>query len=122
MLPSFRAGLGGRLGSGKQIYSWVSLSDAIYALYHCMKKESLHGPVNVVSTGAVTQGDFARLLAQALKRWSFFSVPASVLRLILGERADALLLRSAKVKPLKLIHSGFTFLYDNLDLYFKSEL
>jgi len=122
MLPSFRAGLGGRLGSGKQIYSWVALDDAVYALYHCMKEASLQGPVNVVSEGAVTQSDFAKLLAQALNRWCFFSMPAFVLRVILGERADALLLRSAKVKPLKLVKSGFTFLYENLSSYFKNEL
>lgn len=109
MLPPFRAGAGGRIGSGRQFWSWVSLNDAIGAILHAAATDSLEGPVNVVSPAPVRNQEFSAVLGSVLRRPTLVPVPASVLRLLLGQMADELLLSSARVIPLRLRESGFTF-------------
>jgi len=109
MLPVFRLGLGGRLGSGRQWMSWVSLEDAVAAILFALETESLSGPVNVVSPNPVTNAEFTRALARQLHRPAVLPVPAFALRLALGQMADEALLASARVAPAKLSEAGFRF-------------
>ena len=109
MLPIFRLGLGGRLGSGRQYVSWITLDDVVEAVCHVLATDALHGPVNVVSPQPVTNRDFTRALAHALRRPAVFPAPAFALRVMLGRMADELLLTSTRVVPRRLLDSGFRF-------------
>lgn len=108
MLPLFRFGLGGRLGSGRQLVSWITLDDLARAVLHVLAAEALSGPVNCVAPGPVTNREFTRSLGRVLRRPTLFPAPAFALRLLLGEIADALLLSSARVVPRRLLQSRFT--------------
>lgn len=109
MLPPFRLGLGGRLGSGKQWMSWVTLDDVVQAVHHALNTESLRGPVNVVSPNPVTNEEFTRALGLVLRRPTALSVPAFAARIAFGELADEALLASTRVEPKRLKLSGFRF-------------
>jgi len=111
IVPVYRWGLGGKLGSGNQWVSWVALADLIRALDHLLHTDSLHGPVNVVSPQSVRQQEWSGTLAQLLGRPAFLRLPAWLLRLRFGEAAEGLLLASARVVPQKLCSSGFSFKY-----------
>ena len=119
MLPRlkrlFRWGLGGRLGSGRQILSWIAIDDVVAALHHTLVTEGLRGPVNFVSPQPVSQAEFARLLAREVHRPAFCHQPAFVLKLLLGEMATELLLASQRVTPHKLLESGYTFQIPDLE-------
>jgi uncharacterized protein (TIGR01777 family) len=116
MLLPFRLGGGGRIGSGKQWWSWISLDDVIGAIHHALLTESVTGPINVVAPTPLTNADFTRVLAAVLRRPAFFPVPATAARLALGEMASELLLASAHVVPQRLIESGYTFRHPTLEL------
>jgi len=122
MLPLFQLGGGGILGSGKQYMSWVALDDVIAALHHCLMNETLSGAVNVVAPEAVTNIEFTKVLARVLRRPAIFPAPALALKLVLGEMAEALLLPSTRVKPDRLLSSGFKFSYEELETAFKHML
>ena len=109
MLLPFRAGLGGPLGSGRQWMSWVSADDAAAACVHALRCGDLSGPVNVVAPNPVTNADFTRILARALRRPAFFRVPAGLLRLVSRGMADDLFLTSQRVTSRRLAETGFTF-------------
>ncbi len=115
MLPPFRLGLGGRLGGGAQYVSWVTLDDVAGAILHVLTTESLHGAVNLVAPGPVSNRDFTRTLGRVLRRPTRFAVPALAARLLFGEMADALLLASTRVEPAKLNASGYAFRYPALE-------
>jgi uncharacterized protein (TIGR01777 family) len=110
MLPVFGAGLGGRLGSGRQYMSWITLPDVLRAVEWLLTHEDLRGPVNIVAPQPVTNAEFTTILAGVLHRPAFLRVPGIVLRVAYGERADELLLASARVVPRRLQESGFPFL------------
>ena len=109
MLPPFQAGVGGRIGSGRQYWSWVSLDDAIGAILHAAANESLDGPETVVSPEPVRTEEFTAVLGSVLRRPTLVPVPAPILKLALGAMADELLLASARVIPARLRESGFRF-------------
>jgi uncharacterized protein len=109
MLPPFRAGLGGRMGSGRQFMSWITLDDLTNAILFAMENERLSGPVNMVSPSPVTNIEFTRAIAHALNRPAFLPVPAFALRLLPGRMAQETMLCSARVEPAKLKRSGFKF-------------
>ncbi|MCG3127878.1 MAG: Epimerase family protein [Phycisphaerae bacterium] len=115
MLPIFRMGLGGVLGSGRQHMSWISLGDAVGAIYHLTCHESVSGAVNVVTPGPVTNREFTRALGRVLRRPTAFPLPGFAARLAFGEMADALLLASAKVFPTQLLDSGYRFAHPQLE-------
>jgi uncharacterized protein (TIGR01777 family) len=115
MLPVFRLGLGGKLGSGRQWMSWVSLEDTVAAILFALQTRSLAGPVNMVSPHAVTNAEFTATLARQLHRPAVLQVPAFALRLALGQMADEALLASARVMPAKLLATGFEFARLTLD-------
>jgi uncharacterized protein (TIGR01777 family) len=114
MLLPFKLGVGGKIGSGNQYWSWISLEDVCAAIQHCIQAGSLHGPVNLVSPSPVTNREFTRTLGQVLGRPTMFPLPAFAARLALGEMADALLLASARVEPAKLSASRFVFRHKDL--------
>ncbi|MBK8869529.1 MAG: TIGR01777 family oxidoreductase [Elusimicrobia bacterium] len=109
MLPPFRWGLGGKIGSGRQWWSWIGLSDVVGAIQQTLKDGSLSGPVNVTAPGPVRHDEFIRILGRVLRRPAVTPLPAFAAKLVLGEMADALLLASARVEPRKLIQSGYVF-------------
>jgi hypothetical protein len=109
MIPTFRMGLGGRLGSGKQWISWLSLSDLVGALMFVVAEPSLSSAVNFTTPYPVTNCDLTRSLAKALHRPALLPAPAFALRLALGPMADEALLSSARVMPRKLLDAGFRF-------------
>ncbi len=121
ILPAFRLGLGGPLGSGRQWLSWVHLDDAVAALLFALEQKTLHSPLNVTSPNPVTNREFARVLGRLLNRPSFMPVPAPVLRLGLGEMAD-LLLTGQRVLPARLIHLGFRHRFPLLEAALKDVL
>lgn len=109
MLAPFRMGAGGKVGSGAQYMSWISLTDLCRAILHTVKTESLQGAVNGVSPRPITNVGFTRALGTALHRPAIFPLPAFAARLMFGEMADALLLASTRVEPDVLQASGFVF-------------
>ena len=115
MLPPFRLGLGGRLGSGKQWMSWIALDDAIAAIHASLVHEQWQGPVNVSSPYPVTNEEFTRILARTIRRPALFPVPRLALRLLFGEIADSLLLASTRLMPEKLIAYRHLFRYPELE-------
>ncbi len=115
VLPFFRTGLGGKLGSGRQHMSWIALDDVVAAIHHVIKTDSVAGPVNFVAPNPVTNIEFTRTLADVLDRNVFLPAPAFALRLAFGEMADALLLSSTRAVPKKLIESGYSFKYEKLE-------
>jgi uncharacterized protein (TIGR01777 family) len=115
MLTPFRMGLGGRVGSGRQYLSWVSLDDAVGAIHHALTREGLHGPVNVVAPRPVTNLELTRTLGRVLSRPTLFPLPAFAARLVFGEMADALLLASARVVPERLQAAGYEFRHPDLE-------
>lgn len=109
MLPPFRAGVGGKLGTGKQYLSWISIDDLCSIILHTIKTRKLQGPVNAVSPHPVTNEEFTAALGETLRRPTIFPVPQFAAQLLLGEMADELLLSSTLVKPEKLVSSGYEF-------------
>lgn len=114
MLTPFKLGAGGRLGNGKQWISWIALEDVVKVLRTAIDNEKMSGPVNVVSPNPVLNAEFTRILAGVLHRPAIFPAPAFVLRLALGQMADALLLSSQRVQPEKLAKVGYQFRYETL--------
>lgn len=115
MLPPFRMGIGGRIGSGKQWMSWIVLDDVVGALKFALTNETVSGPVNFVAPNPVTNSEFTKTLGKALSRPTIFPIPAFGVRLVFGEMADALLLSGQRVQPLALQESGYEFQYQQLD-------
>ena len=111
MLPIFRLGLGGKLGSGRQWMSWISLEDAAEALVFLLGKGNLRGPVNLTAPNPVTNAEFTRRLGYQLGRPAKFAVPAFALRLAFGEMAQETLLASQRAMPSKLLTAGYPFRY-----------
>lgn len=115
MLVPFRMGLGGRVGSGKQWMSWLTLGEAVDSIRYTIENAELRGPVNAVSPNPARNADFTRVLAHVLRRPALFPAPAFALRLVLGEMADALLLSSQRVVPRKLEATGYSFRNPDLE-------
>ncbi|TVP95895.1 MAG: TIGR01777 family protein [Planctomycetaceae bacterium] len=114
LLTPTRFGLGGRLGSGRQWWSWIGIDDVISAIYHVLASPAVNGPVNLVAPGETTNAEFTRELGRALHRPTCLPAPAFALRLALGELADPLLLASTRVRPTELLNSGYRFRHPEL--------
>ena len=115
MLPPFKLGVGGRLGSGQQWMSWIAIEDVVGIIRHAVAHEQVSGPVNVVAPNPVRNEEFTRLLAGMLHRPAIFPAPAFVLRLAMGEMADAVLLSSDRVKPEQMLAAGYKFRFEILE-------
>ena len=114
MLLPFRLGLGGKLGSGRQWYSWIHIDDVVSGVMHILAAPIVTGPVNMTAPNPVTNADFTRALAAALNRPAIFSVPTFAAKLAFGEFAEEGLLASARVIPKRLGDRGFEFRYPEL--------
>src|ERR671916_1670384 len=114
-LPIFRLGGGGRIGSGRQWWSWVAIDDVAGAYVHALTEDSLEGPLNLGSPNPLTNAEYTRVLGRVLNRPTVFPLPAPVARLALGEVADALLLASQRMEPARLEETGYEFRYPELE-------
>ncbi len=115
MLPPFKMGAGGVVGSGEQYWSWISIDDMIGVIRHALTNEQLSGPVNAVSPNPVTNREFTKTLGRVLSRPTIFPMPAFVVRSVFGEMGDELLLASTRVEPDRLLASGYKFLHPSLE-------
>ena len=121
ILPPFNIFLGGPLGNGKQWFPWIHIEDLINILIHTIKTESLQGPVNIASPGIVRMKDFATSLGKVLQRPSFFQVPKFILKIAVGEFANAIV-SGQKVSVDKLLNSGYNFRFTDLENALKNLL
>ena len=115
MLTPFKLGIGGKLGTGRQYMSWISIDDMVGIIHHALESDNLHGPVNAVSPHPVTNLEFTRTLGRVLSRPTLFPVPAFAVRLMFGEMGQGLLLGSTRVEPARLAASGYRFRYPELE-------
>ena len=115
MLPPFRMGVGGQIGSGKQWMSWIALDDVIGGIKFALANESVRGPVNFVAPNPVTNAEFTKTLGKVLARPTIFPIPAFAIKLMFGEMGEALLLGSQRVAPARLVGGGFEFSYPQLE-------
>lgn len=106
---------GGRLGSGRQFYSWIHLGDWVAMVRWAMTTAAVSGPLNLTAPHPVSNAEFARTLGSVLGRPALMPAPAFVLRLMLGEMADALVLGGQRVRPEKALSLGFAFSYETLE-------
>jgi hypothetical protein len=114
MLPLFRAGLGGRLGNGKQWMSWIHVDDVVGVLLHAAREPAVRGPMNAVAPTPVTNAEFTRALGKALHRPALLPAPTFALRAALGEMADVVL-ASQRVLPEVALRTGYAFRHTTLE-------
>jgi uncharacterized protein (TIGR01777 family) len=114
LIPLFRLGVGGRLGSGRQYWSWIGLHDYVRAVRFLLDRDDLSGPVNVCAPTPVTNAEFTKTLARAVHRPALLAVPGFALRLPFRDFAVDLL-AGQRVVPARLLASGFTFDYPDLE-------
>ncbi|MCZ6486100.1 MAG: TIGR01777 family oxidoreductase [Acidobacteria bacterium] len=122
MLPPFKMCVGGPLASGTQWMSWIHIKDELEAIEYAIEHDEIEGPLNLTAPNPVTNEEFSRTLARVLRRPAFFRVPGFVLRLLLGEMAETLLLKGQRVLPKKLEQSGYQFSFPNLSRAFEDLL
>jgi uncharacterized protein len=115
MLTPFKLGLGGKIGSGKQVMSWIDIDDLVFAYQQALFDTSLSGPVNAVAPNPVTNREFSKTLGHVLHRPSFAPLPGFVVKLMFGEMGKSLLLGGARVAPARLAGAGFQFAHPTLE-------
>lgn len=113
MLPPFKLGLGGVIGSGEQYMSWIHLDDMVALIDFILRQQALHGPINAVAPKAVTNKVFTEQLAKRLNRPALLPMPAVMAKLLFGEMSE-ILLYGQRVVPKKLQDAGFKFRYPQL--------
>jgi hypothetical protein len=122
MLAPFRAGIGGVIGNGSQYWSWIALEDLTAAILHAIADESFSGAANAVSPKPSTNLEFTKTLGRVLSRPTIFPLPEFAAKIAFGEMAEALLLASARVMPARLLASGFSFHFPDLEPAFRRAL
>ena len=122
MLLPFQLGVGGRLGSGRQWMSWISLEDLVRVFRFAMETPAISGPMNATAPEPVTNRTFASTLARVLKRPALVPVPTFALRALLGEMAEGTVLASQRVRATVLAGAGFQFEHPTLSTALRSEL
>lgn len=119
LLPA-KMGAGGPVGGGKQIQSWISLDDYIYATHHLMMKEDSDGAYNMTAPNSVSQKQFAKTLGRVLRRPAFMPLPGFMIKLMFGEMGQKLILQGQDVRPSRLLESGFEFTHTELESCLRS--
>ncbi|MFE1456879.1 TIGR01777 family oxidoreductase [Streptomyces sp. NPDC058735] len=114
LFPLFRAGLGGRIGDGRQYWSFIALHDEVAAIRHLLDADGLSGPFNLTAPHPVTNREITAAMGRVLRRPTLFPVPAPVLRSVLGEMAGDVL-GSARILPARLLESGFRFAFPEIE-------
>lgn len=122
MLPVFKAGLGGRIGGGRQMWSWVAIDDVVQSILFILTADQLVGPVNIVAPLPVTNLAFTRTMGRVLHRPTIFGVPACILKAVGGQMAREMLLSGVRVAPRKLQQASYEFLYPELEMALKHVL
>jgi len=115
MLLPFKMGIGGRIGQGKQWMSWIHMDDLIGIILYCIGNENVKGAVNGTSPNPVTNQIFTKTLGSVLKRPTIFPMPAVVVRLLMGQMGEELLLKGKKILPIKISEAGYRFRYEKLE-------
>ena len=115
MLPPFKLGLGGKIGSGKQFMSWIDIDDLVAAINFLVVNQNLNGIFNFTAPQPVTNQEFTKTLAKILNRPAFFNMPALAVKILFGQMGEALLLNGQKVLPKRLLEGGFKFNCENLE-------
>jgi hypothetical protein len=115
MLPAFKMGAGGKIGSGKQYMSWIGIDDLLQIILFATTAETLTGPVNAVAPNPVTNVEFTKTLGRVLGRPAIFPMPAFVVRLAFGEMGKELLLASTRIHPARLLSAGYQFRFPELE-------
>ena len=115
MLPPFRMGVGGKVGSGKQWMSWIALDDVVAGIQFALANDSIKGPVNFVAPVPVTNAEFTKTLGKVLSRPTIFPIPVFAIKLLFGEMGEALLLGGQRVAPERLVAEGYEFSYPQLE-------
>ena len=118
MLPAFKLGVGGRLGSGEQYMSWIHLDDAVGVILRALTDASVQGVYNLTAPEPVTNSDFTNALGDALGRPTVIPAPAFALRLAMGEMADYLLLGGQRAVPTRLQELGYDYAFPTLKAAF----
>jgi uncharacterized protein (TIGR01777 family) len=113
LLTPFKLGLGGRVGSGRQWWSWVALDDTV-AAYRFVLEHDVSGPVNLCTSSPVTNAQFVKALGRALGRPTVFPVPALAVKALFGEMGETVLLEGQRMLPAALADAGFAFAYPEL--------
>lgn len=116
LLPVFKAGMGGRVGSGRQRMSWIALSDLVEVFVVAIERDGIRGVLNAVSPEPVSNREFTKQLGRAVGRPTWFPVPALALRGVYGEMADETILSDLEVKPRRLLDAGFVWNSPSLEL------
>lgn len=122
MLLPFKMGLGGVIGNGEQLTSWISIEDECRAIEFAMNHETIEGPVNLCAPNVISNREFTLALGQALHRPTLFPMPAFVVKLLFGEMGELLLLGSVGVHPQKLLEAGFEFSHPTIESALESVL
>ena len=115
LLPPFQLGIGGKIGSGNQTMSWISIDDAIGAVYHVLYDSAISGPVNLVAPYPVTNAEFTHCLSKVLSRPAYFKVPAFAIETVFGEMGRETILSSTRVKAGVLQEAGYQFRHPYLE-------
>ena len=115
MLVPFKMGIGGKIGSGEQYMSWITLDELVGVIQHVLNADTLAGAVNAVAPRPVTNLEFTKSLGRVLSRPTMMPLPAFAATLALGEMAEELLLASARVEPARLLASGYKFRHPELE-------
>ena len=114
--------LGGPIGTGQQPFSWVAIEDVVRAIDFLLPKKEMTGPVNIVAPGCTTQQELARAIGKIIGKPCVVPTPGFALKLVFGEMADELLLEGQHVYPTRLLESGFTFSYPEIESALRHEL
>jgi uncharacterized protein (TIGR01777 family) len=115
LLTPFKLGFGGKISSGSQYMSWISMDDVIYAIHHILFNERLKGPVNLVSPNPVTNADFSQTLGKVLFMPVMFTAPKKFIEIFFGEMGRETILSSTRVIPDRLENSGYPFSHPDLE-------
>jgi uncharacterized protein (TIGR01777 family) len=115
MLPPFKAGLGGRIGSGRQYMSWIDLDDEVGLIHHALARPGVAGPLNATAPQPVPNSAFADTLGRVLNRPTLMPLPSLAVKAMLGELGEELLLKGARVVPTKAEDTGYEFFYPSLE-------
>ena len=122
MLLAFKLGLGGRIGHGKQWMSWIHLDDLVGIILYCIEHNNLSGAINGTSPNPVTNQVFTKVLGTMLKRPTIFPMPSIVVKLLMGQMGEELLLVGKRILPKKISDAGYNFLYPKLEDALKNAL
>ncbi|VAX34794.1 Cell division inhibitor Slr1223 (YfcH in EC), contains epimerase/dehydratase and DUF1731 domains [hydrothermal vent metagenome] len=122
MLFPFKIGLGGKIGEGKQWMSWIHLDDLVGIILYCINQENLTGPINGTSPNPVTNQEFTKILGKILKRPTLLPMPKIIVKLLMGQMGEELLLTGKKILPIKALDAGYKFQYEKLENALLSEI